>query len=167
MDFKCSEIWGKEILNLTNLYVQTDKESDRFEELLDMAEHPKDIKATKALMRCLLNDDMGGIQETFYGNLSTADYRLYYTVLFELTPDFIQTEKGKSLVLYMLQNYSGQEYTKEEWKTIFDLVKTLLSKKEIQELLIGYKDEQYYNEDYPYPQFQKIFETLLKEKNNE
>jgi hypothetical protein len=167
MSFKYDENWAKEILYLASK-TQSAKEAERFDELLDMAEHPNDVKTVETLMRCLMNDDMGEIAETFYGHLSNADFRLYYKGLFRLATEFLTRKHGRDRFLYLLENYSGQKYTPDEWQVIKELARKNLNKQILKDLLVGIEEEEVWEEQgYPYHEFKKLFKELLREKSEQ
>ncbi len=158
--------WAKEIMYLTTLDVFTDKEDRRFGELLDMTDDgTNDKKVVRSLMKILFINDEIGWDETIYNNLGLVSYKLYYEVLFELMI-YLNDDKGMFLGLYMLENYSGDVYTKEQWEEIYNIAWNKLDQATIKRILEYYeKDSPYTDYDhYPFPEFRLLFERLLKEK---
>jgi hypothetical protein len=158
--------WAKEITYLATLDVHSDEEGSRFIELLDMTENgTNDKKVVRTLMNILFINDGLGWDETIYGNLSLVSYKLYYEVLFEKMI-YLDNDKGMFLGLYMLENYSGDVYTKKEWEEIYNIAWEKLDQATIKRTLEYYEKDSPYThyDEYPFVEFKLLFERLLKEK---
>jgi len=159
--------WAKEITYLATLDVHTDEEIERFTKLIDMTDGGIDNKKViRTLMKIpYINDDIGGQIETIYSNLGESNYKLYYEVLFELIT-YLDNDKGMFLGLYMLENYSGDIYTKEQWEEIYKIAWKYLDKDTLKRILKYYEKNSPYSdyEDYPFCEFKLLFERLIKEK---
>ena len=158
--------WAKEIMYLTTLDVHNDEENSRFEKLLYMTDSGTDNKKiVRSLMKILFINDEIGWDETIYNNLGLVSYKLYYEVLFELMI-YLRDDKGMFLGLYMLENYSGDIYTKEQWEEIYNIAWKRLDQDTIVRILEYYEEDGPYidYDDYPFPEFKLLFERLLKEK---
>jgi len=166
MNIENIDEWAKEITYLASLDVHNDKENNRFGELLNMTDNgTNDKKVVRTLMKILfINDDIGW-DETIYNNLGLVSYQLYYEVLFELMTH-INDDKGMFLGLYMLENYSGDEYNKDQWQEIYNIAWKKLDQDTIKKILEYYEKDSPYTdyEHYPFIEFKLIFERLLNEK---
>jgi hypothetical protein len=158
--------WTKEIMYLTTLDVHNNEEDSRFGELLDMTDSgTDDKKVVRSLMKILFINDEIGWDETIYNNLGLVSYKLYYEVLFELMI-YLDNDKGMFLGLYMLENYSGDVYTKEQWEEIYNIAWEKLDQVTIKRILEYYEKNSPYTDydDYPFFEFKLLFERLIKEK---
>lgn len=159
--------WTDEILDYTkksSLYEEYD--GDRYEKLIYMASNTKEIKVVQGLMHCL-KYELPGMDQTIENTLATIEPLIYYRALFELTPELVSDKNNRDVFIRLLSQAHGDKYTEDEWKAFYDIAKKHLSKKDVENVLLAFKEGDYDNEDddYPYPQFYQLFKKLLKEKS--
>jgi len=162
------EKWTEEILYFTKksaLY--EDYDGDRYIKLISMADNTKEVKVVQGLMRCI-EYDLPGMDECIFDTLSTIEPSIYYTSLFKLVPEIIYSVDGRVTFLSTLpQHRLGNKYAQDTWKEIYNLGKEYLSKKDLEKIILAYKEDgfNYYDEENIYTQFYKLFQKLLKEKS--
>ena len=166
MNFKYTEAWGKEILELASSDLPTEEDGYRLINLIEIANNTKDKKVIQTLMECLCNE-LYSIDQTIYENFNSAEYSLYYTALFDKIAEFLLTKENRSLAVYLLDRHHKYEFSKEEWEMIYNIANKSLTKLDIEKLLLGFEEEDWYNQDYPFPEFYKLFKKLLKEKSEQ
>ena len=165
MGLEYSAEWENEVLAL----VKSDTGTDRLINLLEMAEYTNDKKIVQILIKSVVFYD-ANIDATFERTLSTIEYSLYYTVLFEMFPEILQ--KGHTgWIIDLLNTNEGHTDTKEEWDVIEGIANKYLNKKDLAGILDAYQkqaDMKYssYPVDYPFDIFERIFRKLLEEKND-
>ena len=167
MKLKYNEIWAEEVLKHSNNEDISRDETMRLIELIDMAECTEDVKVIRVLFLALEAEDLGGVEETIFGILSTVDYKDYYLALFELIPQILQSN-DPDLAVYLLSMKSGDQFTPKEWNTIKQLITKYLNNEVIRELLKLMENNKYFDldtGDYPFPEFYQLFKKLLKEKS--
>lgn len=173
MKFKYSETWAEELLELAyNEYVTRD-ETMRLLALIDMADYTDDTEVIRTLFMALLGKDLGGVEETIFGTFEDIDYKVYYSTLFEQIPKILESEDS-GLSSYLLGSCIVDESILEKWDVIEKLGNKYLNKEVIEEILKCMENNRYHSldpddledEDYPYPQFYKLFQKILKEKEN-
>jgi len=162
------EKWTEEILYFTkksSLY--EDYDGDRYIKLISMADNTKEVKVVQGLMRCI-EYDLPGMDESIFDTLSTIEPSIYYTSLFKLVPEIIYSVDGRFHFMWILiQQRIINSYSKDTWKEIYNLGKEYLSKKDLEKIILAYKEDggSYDNEENNDTQFYKLFKKLLKEKS--
>jgi len=166
MNFKYTEAWGKEILELASSGLPTEEDGYRLINLIETANNTQDKKVIQTLMECLFNE-LYSIDQTIYENFAGTEYSLYYTALFDKIAEFLLIKENRSLAVYLLDRQYKYEFSKEEWEMIYNIANKSLTKLDIEKLLLGFEEEDWYNQDYPFPEFYKLFKKLLKEKSEQ
>jgi len=166
MNFKYTEAWGKEILELASSGLPTEEDGYRLINLIETANNTKDKKVIQTLMECLLTE-LNSIEQAIYGNLADTEYSLYYTALFDKIAEFLLIKEKRSIAVYLLDRQYNYEFSKEEWGMIYNIANKSLTKLDIEKLLLGFEEEDWYNQDYPFPEFHQLFKKLLKEKSEQ
>ena len=163
------EMWTEEILDLTkknSLY--EDFDGDRYEKLIFMAEDTKEIKVVQGLMRCL-EYELPGMDQTIEDVLSMVDPLTYYNALFELAPKLLKTKNDRDVFLGLLSQAHGYKYNINEWNKIYTMGEKHLRKKDIENIILAFKEGNLDNEDSGsrYQKLYQLFQKLLKEKSEE
>lgn len=162
-------MWTKEILDFTkksSLYEEYN--GDRYEKLIFMAENTKETKVVQGLMRCL-EYELPGMDQTIESTLATIEPFIYYSALFDLAPKLLQTRDERDVFMRLLSQAYGYKYTIDDWNKIYTIGQKHLRKKDIENIILAFKEGDLDNEDddYPYPEFYQLFQKLLKEKSEE
>jgi len=161
--------WAEEILDFTkktSLWEECD--NARYEKLIFMAENTKEVQVVQGLMNCL-KYELDGIDQTFEDMLATVEPLIYYKALFELVPELVLDRDNRDVFIGLLSQAHGYKYTEDEWKGFFYIGKESLSRKDLEGVMLAYKEAGCEDEgtDYPYHHFYKLFKKLLKEKSEQ
>ncbi len=172
MKFTYSEQWRDELLKHASNEGITRDETGKFIDLILMADDTNDEKVIYALIQTLVISkcDLGGVEETVLSTLASTDYKAYYNVLFRDIPKILKSEDKGLAVLLLDRGYNGHTFTSKEWSVIENLANKYLSKDILVVLLQLMENNRYFDledEDYPFPQFYKLFQKLLKEKSEQ
>jgi len=163
------EKWTEEILYFTkksSLYEEYD--GNRYIKLISMADNTKEEKVVQGLMRCI-EYDLPGMDECIFDTLSTIEPSIYYTSLFKLLPEIICSVDGRFHFMWILiQQRIVNSYSKDIWEKIYNLGKEYLSKKDLEKIILAYKEDglDCNDEEDGYTQFYKLFQKLLKGEEN-
>ena len=163
------EKWTEEILYFTkksSLYEEYD--GNRYIKLISMADNTKEEKVVQGLMRCI-EYDLPGMDECIFDTLSTIEPSIYYTSLFKLLPEIICSVDGRFHFMWILiQQRIVNSYSKDIWEKIYNLGKEYLSKKDLEKIILAYKEDglDCNDEKDGYTQFYKLFQKLLKGEEN-
>ena len=161
--------WAEEILDFTkkaSLYEEYD--ITRYEKLIFMADNTKEVQVVQGLMHCL-EYEIGGMDQTIEDTLATVEPLIYYKALFELVPELILDRNKRDVFIGLLSQAHGYKYTVDEWKRFFYIGKESLSRKDLEGVMLAYKENgcEHEKSGCPYHQFYKLFKKLLKEKSEQ